>query len=73
MKANEIMEKLQNGAEITKSEHMKFKYKKLVRGGTTYSYSIDGQTISKTQFEKIEHLLTRTSENVFGKTYKLKQ
>lgn len=62
MSKNDIMELLKNGASIEVKSYMNFKRNKLIRGGKSVTYSINGNTIKSTQFDAISDLLEKDAE-----------
>ena len=66
MTANEIIERLKSGSEIEKQTHW-FTHV----SDKKQSFSLDGENITKKQFEKIHHLLTRVREERNFAYYKL--
>lgn len=68
MTKQEIISALEAGAIITVKSFMKYKRGKLQRG-VTRQYSVGDTVIRSSQFDAIEHLLTRDKSNDDVKKY----
>jgi len=72
MTAKEIMQALKAGAIVERKKYMTFKRNKIVRGIFKIEIWVNEKRITQKQYEGIQYLLTKVSEDFNSKTYKLK-